>query len=188
MNGIKTSSPFAGVREFAQRARANLKIAHDAIIDARISQPYHANKHRQDKPQFEVGDMVYLSTKNLTIPKGRARELIPKYIGPYQILECIPRTSNYVLELPAELRDRRIHPWFHVSLLRRHEANDNALFPHRDAQAFYDFGLDEETEWLVDKIIGHEWDGNTCRFHVQWTQGDHTWEPYDNCKELAALD
>ncbi|OJT05306.1 Transposon Ty3-I Gag-Pol polyprotein, partial [Trametes pubescens] len=188
LSGIKTESPFTGVREFAQRAKANLEIAHDAIIEARVSQTYHANKHRQEEPEFSVGDLVYLSTKNLSVPKGRARKLVPKFIGPYKILECIPRTSNYVLDLPAELRDRRIHPRFHVSLLRRHEANDDALFPHREARAFYDFGQDDETEWLVDEIIGHAWTGNKCQFHVRWTLGDHTWEPYEHCKQLAALD
>ncbi|KZT26152.1 hypothetical protein NEOLEDRAFT_1132713 [Neolentinus lepideus HHB14362 ss-1] len=36
---------------------------------------------------FAEGDLVYLSTKNLKIPKGRARKLIPKYIGPFAILK-----------------------------------------------------------------------------------------------------
>lgn len=188
MSGIRTDTPFQGVREFAQRALANLEIAHDAIIESRVSQAYHANKHRQAEPEFEVGDLVYLSTKNLSVPKGRARKLVPRFIGPYKVLESIPSTSNYVLELPPELKNRRIHPKFHVSLLRRHEANDDALFPRREARAFYDFGADDTAEWMVDEIIGHEWSGQKCQFHVRWTMGDHTWEPYDHCKDLAALD
>ncbi|KAI0363211.1 hypothetical protein BV20DRAFT_923924, partial [Pilatotrama ljubarskyi] len=97
-------------------------------------------------------------------------------------------TSNYVLDLPQELKDRRIHPRFHVLLLWRHEPNDDGTFPKREARAFYDFGVDETAEWQVDEIIGHEWDGNKCRFHVRWTLGEHTWEPYEHCKDLAALD
>ena len=62
------------------------------------------------------------------------------------------------------------------------------LFPSREAQAYYDVGLDDEQEWLVDEIIGHEWDGKQCCFHICWTLGNHTWEPHEHCKELVALD
>lgn len=113
---------------------------------------------------------------------------MPKFIGPYRILEAHADTSSYLLELPQELMARRIHPRFHASLLRPYEPNDDSLFPNREAKAFYDFGVDDTAEWLVDEIIGHEWEGNKCRFHVRWTYGDHTWETYENCKELAALD
>lgn len=70
MSGISTDTPFLGVKEFAQKARANIEAAHDAIIDARISQTHHANKHRRAEPEYKVGDMAYLSTKNLAVPKG----------------------------------------------------------------------------------------------------------------------
>ncbi|OJT02273.1 hypothetical protein TRAPUB_7218, partial [Trametes pubescens] len=155
-------------------------MAHDTIIEARVRQTYHANKHRQAEPEFEIGDQVYLLTKNLSTPKGRACKLIPKYIGPYAIVESIPETSNYVLDLPAELKNRRIHPRFHISLLRHYEPNDDAVFPHRKAKSYYDFSNEESTEWLVDEIVGHKWNGNKCQFHVRWTLGDHTWEPYEH--------
>ena len=188
MAGINDNASYIGVREFAQRARHNLEMAHDAIIDSRIHQAFQANKLRQQGPEFGEGDMVYLSTQNLALPKGRARKLMPKFIGPYKIIQCHPETSNYTLELPEELRVRRIHPNFHASLLRRHEPNDDALFPGREARSFYDFGLDDQQEWLVDEIMGHRWNGRQIEFLVRWTLGDSTWEPYDHCKELAALD
>lgn len=116
---------------------------------------------------------------------------MPKYIGPFRIKEAYPESSSYVLDLLPEMAERRIHPWFHVSLLQPYEPNDDILFPHWEARAFYDLGYDlgadDSMEWLVDEIIGHEWQGNKCCFHVRWTLGDHTWEPYDNCKDLAAL-
>ncbi|KZP08306.1 hypothetical protein FIBSPDRAFT_761670, partial [Athelia psychrophila] len=55
---------FRGVAEFAQTARATLEMAHDAIIEARVSSTYHANRARSDAEPHLVGDMVYLSTKN----------------------------------------------------------------------------------------------------------------------------
>ncbi|RPD70729.1 hypothetical protein L226DRAFT_469763, partial [Lentinus tigrinus ALCF2SS1-7] len=86
MAGIQTNSQFAGVQEFAQRARANLEMAHDVLIESRVNQTHYANQHRQAESDLTVGDLVYLSTKNLNMPKGRARKLLPKYIGPYKII------------------------------------------------------------------------------------------------------
>ena len=186
--GIPTDTKFAGVREFAERARAIMEMAHDALIESRVYQTHQANKHRQGEPDFEVGSKVYLSTKNLSVPKGCARKLVPKYIGPYEVIEAFPGTSNYTLELPEDLAKRGIHPTFHVSLLRPHVPNDDNAYPHRESSTFYDVGNDEEKEWLVDEIVGHKWENNKVLFHVRWTLGDTTWEPYNNCSKLAALD
>ncbi|KZV88974.1 hypothetical protein EXIGLDRAFT_588520, partial [Exidia glandulosa HHB12029] len=75
-----------GVQKFAEMMRDVVVSAHDAIIAARVQQTTEANKHRTLAP-FAKGDKVYLSTKNLTIPKGHARKLVPKYIGPFEILQ-----------------------------------------------------------------------------------------------------
>ena len=47
-------------------------MVHDAIIESQIGQTYHANKKKGIMPKFEVGDLVYLSTKN---PDGKAPKL-----------------------------------------------------------------------------------------------------------------
>jgi hypothetical protein len=92
------------------------------------------------------------------------------------------------LELPAQLRSRRIHDRFHRSKLRAHHPNDDALFPHREAHPFYDLGTPDDQEWLVDEIIAHKWDANKLSFQIRWNLGDTTWEPYKACKNLQALD
>lgn len=71
-------SPYGGVSYFAERARSNLLRAHDAIIESRVNQTYYANRKRRDAPKYAKGQLVYLSTKNLNLPKGRARKLLPK--------------------------------------------------------------------------------------------------------------
>lgn len=179
---------FKGVKDFVENTKFNLSMAHDAIIESRVTQTHHANKHRRHGDTFKVGEKVYLSTANLNMPKGRARKLMPKYIGPFVITNANVEKSTYTLDLSKELKDRRIHPTFHISLLRRHEANDDELFPNRQVHALYDFGQVDEAEWLVDEIIGHRWNNNSIEFHVQWNLGDTTWESHDTCKELEALD
>ncbi|KAF8187926.1 hypothetical protein K438DRAFT_1471935, partial [Mycena galopus ATCC 62051] len=96
-------------------------------------------------------------------------------------------TSNYMLELPEELVRRKIYPKFHSSLLRVHEPNDNTIFPSREVQRFYNFGMPDDQEWLVEEIVRHEWVGKRVRFWVKWTAGDFTWESPAALDELTAL-
>ncbi|KNZ79067.1 hypothetical protein J132_04767, partial [Termitomyces sp. J132] len=69
-----------------------LMAAHDCIIAAHIKQTQNSNCQRQLAP-FSKDDMVYVSTKNLTYPKGFPKKLIPKYEGPYKILEDFGNNS-----------------------------------------------------------------------------------------------
>ena len=111
------------------QALENLAMAHDAIIESRIAQTYHVNKRKGVAPKFEVRDLIYLSTQNLSMPKGCARKLIPKYIGPIKVLQWDATSDMYMLDLPTELKAQWIHPTFHVGVLRQHEPNDDMLFP-----------------------------------------------------------
>ena len=182
------NTPFQGVREFVDQAVMNLSAAHDAIIANRVMQTHHANRRRGKDHILPVGSLVYLSTEELNLPKGRARKLIPKFIGPYPIMEAHPEVSTYKLKLPQELVNRRIHPVFHVSRLKPHVPNDDDRFPHREVQVYYDFGDDPETEWVVDEIIDHRWRRNQLELRVRWNLGDLTWEPIRSCEQLVALD
>jgi hypothetical protein len=60
---------YHGVEEFAQWARANLKMAHDAIIEAHVHSTYQANKHHSGEKPFKVGNHAYLFTANLNLLK-----------------------------------------------------------------------------------------------------------------------
>lgn len=94
-----------GIWKFAQQALANLAEAHDVIIESHIFQTHHANKKRVAEPNLKSGDMVYLSTKNLNLPKGRARKLCSKYIRPYRMEDAHPEMSTYTLQLPIALQE-----------------------------------------------------------------------------------
>jgi transposase InsO family protein len=180
---------YHGVRAFARQARWNILAAHDAIIEQRVKQTHSANKLRRESPPYKTGDMVYLSTKNINFPKGRARKLIPRFIGPYRVTAANNDSANVTLELPEDLKKRKVHSTFHISLIRPHEPNDDEKFPRRDTHVTYELGDDDEAEWFVDEIIGHQWDAQgKLELRVQWTLGDVTWEPLQNCNELEALD
>ena len=59
-----------GIQSFVCQARDNLLMALDAIIKSHVIQTHHANKQRKASPMLDIGELVYLSTKNLTLPKG----------------------------------------------------------------------------------------------------------------------
>jgi hypothetical protein len=188
ITGIEKAK-YKGVQAFANQARWNLMAAHDAIIERRVKQTHHANKLRKDAPSYEVGDLVFLSTKNISIPKGRARKLVPRFIGPYKITAVHNDSSNVSLELPEDLKRRRVHHTFHSSLVKPFIDNDDERFPKRDTHVLYDMGEGDVAEWHVDEIIGHQWNSKGgLELRVQWTLGDVTWEPLQNCNELEALD
>lgn len=67
-----------------------------------------ADKKRPPHKSFQVGDMVYLSTKYLRLK-------CPKFIRPFPIVRII-KPVTVELKLPRLLG--RVHPVFHSSLLK----------------------------------------------------------------------
>ena len=181
-------SDYPGVNDFTQKARDNLMAAHDTIIHNHAAQTIQANKKRCPDPPLKKGELAYLSMDKLNLPKGRAGKLKPLYIGPYEILEIFPETSNYILKLPPQLEQCRIHPRFHVSQLAPHELNNKEIFPNREANIFYNFGEDPDHKAVVREILNHAWVHNELWFKVKWELGDTTWEPLENCNNLIHLD
>src|SRR6266481_5796496 len=104
-------------------------------------------------------------------------------------MEVHTSASTVTLDLLPELVTRRIHPTFHVSLIRAHMSNDDGRFLCCDTKSCYDFGSTDEPEWFVNEILAHRWvSQNRLEFQVRWTLGDVTWEPLTSCKELEVLD
>ena len=66
--------------------------------------------------------------------------------------------------------------------------NNDILFTKRDTKVYYDFGNDEDQEWLIEEILAHKWTDNDLELQVKWMLGDVTWEPLSSCKDLKALD
>ena len=94
----------------------------DAVNRARDSLLYvqqrmrktHGAKHRAES--FEVGEFAYLSPKGLLLSTVGSKKLSSRWLGPFEITEQVGRLA-YKLCLPASMS--RVHPVFHVSLLKR---------------------------------------------------------------------
>jgi len=179
-------SEFPSVRNFALNKKFAIMSAHDSIISARVKQTRDANRKRQIAP-FKENDLVYISSKNISFPKGLARKLIPKFIGPYRIKKDFGNQS-FRIDLPSSLRQRGIHDVFHASLLRVHHPNDDRLFPGRlESQLGAGDLPDHESEWAVDKILSHSGSREESLFEVLWKSGDITWLSYETVQDLQGL-
>ena len=178
------SSEFPAICDFAIQKKLALITAHDSILAAWVKQTQDANCKQQLTP-FKKGDLVYLSSMNISFAKGLARKLVPKFIGPYKVL-CDYGNSSYQLDLPAYLKCQGIHDVFHSSLLCIHIPNDDCLFPGRmDTQLGETPELDNE--WAVDRILSHSGSGADATFEIKWKAGDITWLPYYQVTHLQAL-
>eukprot|EP00955_Chlamydomonas_euryale_P119031 366571-Chlamydomonas_euryale.AAC.8 len=69
--------------------------------------------------EFQVGDQVLLSTKNLNLKtQGKdpqAKKLLPKFIGPFPVVEVVG-LGAYRLQIPSHMS--RLHDVFNVCLLK----------------------------------------------------------------------
>jgi hypothetical protein len=117
---------YPGVRVYAQKMKDAIMTAHDSILAARLKQVHSTNRHWRPVP-FGEGNLVYISSRDLRIPKGRAHKLVPKFVGPYKILKDHGNDS-FTVELPPELKQLGIHSGFHSSKLRIHIPNNDRLF------------------------------------------------------------
>jgi hypothetical protein len=181
----KSEEVYPGVQQFAENVKDAVMSAHDAIIASRILSTNQANK-KCAPATYKEGDLVYLSTKNISMPKGRARKLAPKYLGPFPITRVLKEGATYQLGVSDELTKRGINRSFHASLLRPHVPNDDRRFPGRMPIQIPGFG-ENPGEWIVDRIMTHHGKGTKSEFQILWKAGDRSWASYNEVAHLNAL-
>ncbi|KAK3509259.1 hypothetical protein QTP70_027039 [Hemibagrus guttatus] len=106
-------SDVPAVEEWYQRSQEVWERAHVRLQRAVRSQRIQADRRRRPHPSYQVGQRVWLSTRNLHL-KLPCRKLNPRFIGPFEIIRQVNPVA-YRLRLPAAYH---ICPTFHVSLLK----------------------------------------------------------------------
>ncbi len=137
---------------------------------------------------FSVGEHVLLSTKNLKLRVKHDTKLLPKYIGPLKVVSVVGAVA-YKLELPPKWR---VHPVFHVSLLKKYisrNAEGHVATPPVE-------WLDEEPLYEVEAIVDHHdasFRHKTVRkYLIKWKGYGHEFNSWErdsnlvNCAEALA--
>jgi hypothetical protein len=167
-----------------------LTIVKQTLVAAQDRQKHYADKKRSPH-HFDKGQKVLLSTKHIRF-RGKIRKFQNKYIGPFTITEKIGENAVR-LNLPATYS--RIHPVFHVSLLREYHSRpewEPLPAPPPDI-------LEEDSYYKIEQILSHEM-RKVGKKHgkakykpyylIQW-EGygpvHNSWEPEENLNEEALL-
>jgi len=181
----KPSNKVPNTDEFISRLKEARNLASTALERAARTMKHYADRKRKRTPEFSKGQMVYLDTKNLKTGRP-SKKLDAKRTGPFKVLEQIGQVA-YRLELPLSWR---IHPVFHVSLLRpavindtlHPEQTDDSLRPPPDV-------IDGEEEYEVETLLEHRGGKRKDRrqYLTKWVgYPDTTWEPRKNLMKHAA--
>ena len=121
-----------------------------------------------------------LSTVNLAKRAKGAQKLLPKIIGPFQVVEPIGEAA-YRLLLPESMK---IHDVFHVSLLKELPGESDTSVPPISILMDKD---DEQFE--DDKILSHKGKGRSRKYLVLWKGAgpeEATWEPESSLRDCTA--
>ncbi len=129
-----------------------------------------ADKHRKEL-KFEVGDKVYLCTKNLKGLPGK-RKLQPRYEGPFEIIRVVPKDA-YELQLPPNWK---IFPTFHVSLLKPYfsrggEESSNEQVSQENStgqQELHSAAPQPELLKQPDKLLNRRLTGSGWQYLIRW--------------------
>jgi hypothetical protein len=127
---------------------------------------------------YSVGDFVWFNIRNIGLRHdSRRHKLLPKYWGPYKILELVG-TNAVRLDMPTHLS--QIHPVVSIQLVKPYYARDNQSLPPMI--------INDEPEYEVESIVNFNLlrskrrNGPTMvEFRVRWKGGyqDSWHEPID---------
>jgi hypothetical protein len=122
------------------------------------------NRQRRDL-QFQVGDLLLLSTANKKLPLGtkRVKKFAPKFIGPFEVLQHVADGRAYRIDLPSHMR---LHPTFHVSSLTPYVLDTAS--GRAQAVAKPDYFADGHHEFEVEAILDHRKVQRQLQYFVSW--------------------
>ena len=161
-------------RAICERVAIDVADARDNLMIAKIAQSYSANTHRGDNIKYKAGDLVMLSTINRrkdykNTEEHRVAKLIPRYDGPYEVMDVNNDASVVELHIPSA---PNIFPKFHASLVKPFRQNDDSKYPSRTLDAPGPIEVDGEQEFFIDRIVDHKKVGRTYKYLVRW-KGEH---------------
>ncbi len=136
--------------------------AHHQLQQAVRRQRITADTRRSATPVYQPGQKVWLSTRDIRL-RLPCRKLSPRFVGPFTILEQI-NPVTYKLQLPPQYK---IHPTFHVSLLKPFSPSVS-LEPGRTEEPPLPLIAEEGAIYRVKEILESRRRGGRLEYLVDW--------------------
>ena len=129
----------------------DVQLARQQLAKAKQWQKSAYDRHHKNL-SFKVGDKVMLSSQNINLQAAACRKLKPRWLGPFVVRSVVSPVS-YEIELPRGLS--RLHPVFHVSLLKAHIRGSKLLDTPVPEPVLVDGQEEHEVEAIVKhKVVG----------------------------------
>ncbi|XP_057999418.1 uncharacterized protein LOC131178471 [Hevea brasiliensis] len=156
------------------------------LIKARLKiatskQNGYADLHRREVV-FQERDMVLLKVSPMkgVIQFGKRGKLASRYIRRYEVLQRV-RNVSYKLALLLEME--RIHPLFHVSIMRKLVSDPNKVVSEPDMEILEDLFYIEQPIWIVDTQVRKLRNKEIPMVKVLWNRHNKeecTWKTRDS--------
>ncbi|KAL0150107.1 hypothetical protein M9458_054534 [Cirrhinus mrigala] len=113
---------------------------------------------------YTPGQKVWLSTRDIRL-RLPSRKLSPRFVGPFTILEQV-NPVTFKLQLPPQYR---IHPTFHISLLKPfHQPLIPSTEPGHEKEPPPPLMLEEGSIYSVREILQSRRRGGQLKYLVDW--------------------
>ena len=120
-----------------------------------------------------------LSTENIPLATGISQKFSPKYIGHFTITEKLPSGLSYRLDLR---RQYKIHPIFHISLLKPHKKD--LLNRYTPRKVISDTS---KTQRRLERIMKSRTREGQVQFLVHYKNTDASEDKWISQQELNAM-
>ncbi|XP_024164225.1 uncharacterized protein LOC112171244 [Rosa chinensis] len=148
-----------------QDRNALLQLLKLHMSQAQNKMKQHADSNRTEK-EFQVGDWVFLKLhpyRQQSLVKRPSHKLSPRYHRPFKVQAQVGKVA-YRLYLPPH---SKIHPVFHVSLLKKRVSDDiplSSTLPHSNSKG--------ELVWqplkVLDMTVCKKKKRSVTKWFIQW--------------------
>jgi hypothetical protein len=173
------------VNRLVDKLRDLSEYVREELLWAQASQQEYANRKRSPAPAYSVGDRLWLDARNIRTNR-QSKKLDWKNLGPFSVTKVVS-SHAYRLDLPDSMK---IHPVFHVSLLRP-AAPESDYLPGQQNPPPDPILIDGEPEYVVERIERIRFNRRRRRYEylTRWTGYDElSWEPAEALRDTEATE
>ena len=141
---------YEGAKKFIEKMREIQEKARAVLGKAQEEMKKYTDRKRREVDNYNVGDLVMLSTKDLKYQMvgRRTEKLTERFVGSYKVKKIV--SSNAVkLELPSTIR---IHLVVNVSRIHRYIGQVEGQRKEQPAPVI----IEGEEEWEVKRILNKQ--------------------------------